>query len=257
MGMPKEGRGDWYPCDLPKPLTARHLRQVVAMGQRHPEEPPLVETVCHVLAKAASSSAYSLDAGGDRDLVSTLANGGAYFAVKALVEHPQNARLQWKACQALWHITDLAVAAREVEAKGAVEALVASMLRFPIEKALQLAACAALANIIKHREKAPAGGFLREAMHSVAAAMQNFSKEVALQRHACYFLWQFAIEDPDLLSTKPGLKHVVEHAASLGIRDARNLVECVKWRTPAEVAVSAGGGRKRWGQWATGRHVAW
>merc|ERR1719215_360206 len=225
------------------------------MGQKHSSEPQMLETVCQVLAKASSSSSYHTEVGGDRELVNLLSREGAELAIKALVEQRRSTRLQWRACQALWHITHLTVGAQEAEAAGAVEAGPTAMLGLPTEKAMQIAACATLENIIKHRRhrtQAPDGGFFRGALGAVIAAMHNFPAEMALQRHACCFLWQFATEDPGEVASRAGLKRLVEHAASLGIKDACKLSECVNWRTAAEVHVSRGGGRQRWGQWSTG-----
>jgi len=136
------------------------------------------------------------------------------------------------------------------------EALTSTMLRLPREKALQSAACGALARIARHREKASPCDFLREAVGTVSAAMATFPHEVTLQEHSCDFLWRLAAEEPSLLATRPGLRALVERAAGLGVRDARHLLECVQWRTEAEAQVCRGAGRRRWGQWATGRRVA-
>jgi len=159
------------------------------------------------------------------------------------------------------------------------------MLLFPLEKALQWAACGALANIAKNYEGKPQkadadcrenpallnnlqtvrepaeelkpDAFLVEAVQPVASAMANFPMEAALQGLACAFLWQLATRDPSAIAETPGVKGFVEHAATtLGIRQAKWLLECVRWRSISQALGTRGGGRRRWGQWATGRRAA-
>merc|ERR1711871_909952 len=82
-------------------------------------------------------------------LVALAASEGLVVLLSAMRANPSALRLQWRACQALWHITDGATGARAAQALDTAELLSSAMMRFPYEKALQLAACAALANIAK------------------------------------------------------------------------------------------------------------
>merc|ERR1712060_274067 len=124
---------------------------------------------------------------------------------------------------------------------------------FPVEKGLQEAALGALANIAKHREKISLGFHFRETIDVAKSAMSNHPCEQGIQSYACIMLWNLATEDPSLLATHTGLKNLMEHAACQGVKEARWLLECVQWRSFAEAHITRGGGRKRWGQWATGR----
>lgn len=261
--LPNDGFGGWYECDVSRRITADELAKVVTLARRHPDDLRAQETACQVLTKAASipvqldenakaHSARSAVACGDGST-----GGGLVTIVEAMRRHRNAMRLQCQASQALWHLTDNAEGARAAQASAAVEVLSSAMLRFPLEKALQWAACGALANIAKRYEAPQPDAFLAQAAGPVASLMANFPKEAALQELACSFLWQLATRDPAAIAETPGLKGLVEHAAtSSGVRQAKLLLECVSWRTRAEALPSRGGGRRRWGQWATGRRVA-
>mmetsp|Transcript_178044 Transcript_178044/g.565120 ORF Transcript_178044/g.565120 Transcript_178044/m.565120 type:complete len:141 (-) Transcript_178044:13-435(-) len=139
-----------------------------------------------------------------------------------------------------------------------METVASAMLRHPTEAALQTASCATLSNILRFRAATdpPLGAFWTEALCATAAAMSNFPSDIALQARASGLLWALATEDPLRLAARPGLRGLAEHAAGLGVREARLLLECVAWSARDEASVSTGGGRRRWGQWATGRRVA-
>mmetsp|Transcript_110762 Transcript_110762/g.313377 ORF Transcript_110762/g.313377 Transcript_110762/m.313377 type:complete len:394 (+) Transcript_110762:114-1295(+) len=238
-GLPADGHGGWYECEMPCDVG-----HAIALARHHPDDRRAQETTCQVIAKTPSVPQH-------------LEAERAQVVVDAMRGHAASGRLQWRASQALMHITGSVAAARTAEAAGAVDALTAGALRHPGEKALQEAALAALANIAKHREKVfPLGFDLCQTVDAAKSAMGNYPVESGIQCNACMLLWNLAMENPGLLATHPGLRNLVEHAAGMGVREARWLLECVQWRTAAEVDATRGGGRRRWGQWATGRLVA-
>lgn len=254
--VPADGHGDWYECDLPRDLAATDLARALELARRYPDDLRAQETVCQVLARAASTPLH-LDMGrANAGRIGLVSGEGLEVVMAAMRHHCSAARLQWRACQVLWHITDTAASARSAEAAGAVEAIASAMLRFPGEKSLQRAATAALVNIAKHREKVPLGHHLRETISVAASALKNFQNDTGIQSNACTLLWHLATEEPLALASHPGLRRLVEHASSTGVKEARWLLECVRWRSPTEEHVDRGGSRQRWGQWAAGRHAA-
>lgn len=232
------GHGGWYECEMPCDVA-----HVIALAQHHPDDVRAQETACQVIANTASVPQH-------------LEVPRAKVVVAAMYNHKTSRRLQWRASQALLHITGNAVSARVAQAVGAVTVLVSAGLQFPVDKALQEATLAALANIAKYREKVTLGFGLRETIDVAKSAMSNHPREPGIQAYACMLLWNLATEEPGLLATHSGLKNLVEHAACQGVKEAPWLLECVQWRSVAEVHIARGGGRKRWGQWATGRQVA-
>eukprot|EP00929_Paragymnodinium_shiwhaense_P100310 TRINITY_DN62547_c0_g1_i2.p1 TRINITY_DN62547_c0_g1~~TRINITY_DN62547_c0_g1_i2.p1 ORF type:complete len:523 (-),score=77.00 TRINITY_DN62547_c0_g1_i2:919-2487(-) len=153
------------------------------------------------------------------------------------------------------------------EAAGAVEVLASALLRWPHgDRTLALAACGALANMIKQRQKSAEkpGAFYHEALAAVASVMANYPLDAAVQKVCSSFVWGLALADPEVVSTQPGLKGLLEHAAvgacssegcrpgEFGAKEASMLLNTINWK-PA-VSQKIGGCRQRWGQWATGRH---
>lgn len=254
--LPAGGFGDWYECDLPRGPPASEVARVVALAREHPEDLRAQETACRFLQGAASVPLH-LDTGVFNSTRIDLVSGdGLVVVIAAMKLHRGVARLQRRACEALWRITDTAASARVAEGAGVVEVLLLAMQDFPDEKALQWAGCAALANIARHREKLSLGPGWHGTIGMAASALANHPSDVGVQGHACALLWHLATEDPVALSKHPGLRHLVQHAATVvGVKQACWLLECVRFRSEAEDHVTRGAGRQRWGQWAAGRRA--
>lgn len=250
----EKGYGDEYECGLPYNLSVAEAANIIVVAQRRPTEERAQNTACKVVAKMASISRHFDD---ESPAKISLTNGdGLAVVLEAMCRFRESVKLQTRACEALWRITDTAAGARAAEEAGAVVALFSTMLRLPKERALQWAACGALANIAKRRERGPLGAYLLETVVAATSAMQNHPREHGVQESACMLLWNLATENPDALAKKPGLRGLVEHAVGLGVKDASLLLESVHWQTEAESQVTCGGGRQRWGQWAVGRCAA-
>lgn len=249
---PADGHGPWYDCKFSKDIPAHEVACAVVLAQRHPDDLRAQETACRSLTKAAAMPVH-LDCSKANSTRMTLASTDGLDTVLASMRmHGDSDQLLGSACHTLWHITEGRPAARSAEAAGAVEQLTIAMRTFPKDEALQWAACAALANIAKHREKDTVSSGLKHSVAVVASALSNHPKCLEVQGRACALLWQLATECPGLLAEHIGLRRLVEHASGMGIREAGHLLECVRWQSPAEGHATTGGGRRRWGQWAVG-----
>jgi len=254
--IPADGHGDWYAHDLPRELPAAEVTRVLTLARRHPDDLRAQDTACQVIAKAASLPLHLDATMANASRIELISKDGVEVVLAAMRDHQPCARLQWRACEALWRITETAGSARMAEEAGAVEAIASAMHRFPRDLTLIRAASGALANIARHCEAARGPMLLRDVVGLVAAAMQKHPRDADIQVHACAVLWQLAMDAPTSLATRPGLRCLVEHAAtSAGAREARCLLERVQWRSEAEAHVTRGAGRQRWGQWAAGRRV--
>lgn len=252
-----DGHGDWYRCGLRVGrMSVDEARRFVALAQRHPDDIRAQEAACRALSAAALTPQHLDTSTGNAALTALLASDGLTVILAAMRLHCTEERLQFRACEVLWRATDTATTARVAEATGAVHAVATAMVRFPREKSVQIAACGVLLNIAKHREKTPLPSSLRETIPCAATAMSNFVLDLDVQRAASAYLWQLATEEPAAIATRAGLKTLVEHAATTGIKEARWLLESICWQSSSEEHSSRGGGRRRWGQWATGRHAA-
>lgn len=175
--------------------------------------------------------------------------------LRAMRDHKEDLKVQRRSCESLWHLTDSKPAAQMAEELVAVETLSSTMQRFSRDCALQVAACAALSNIVSNRSPGPLSPYTHQAIGSIQAAMANHPSDMRVQKTGSVILWALGSEDPCAIAQRPGLRHVAEHAASLGVSEASWLRDHLPWQTPAEVHGSRGAGRKRWGQWSLGRSV--
>mmetsp|Transcript_53266 Transcript_53266/g.105889 ORF Transcript_53266/g.105889 Transcript_53266/m.105889 type:complete len:441 (-) Transcript_53266:117-1439(-) len=252
-----DGHGDWYKCGLRfGRMSVDEARRFVALAQRHPDDVRAQEAACRALSAAALTPQH-LDASTcNAALTALLASEALPVVMAAMRLHCTEARLQFRACEVLWRATDSATTARIAEATGAVHAVATAMARFPREKSVQIAACGVLLNIAKHREKTPLQSSLVATIPGAASAMSNFVLDLDVQGAASAYLWQLAAEEPAAIATRAGLKTLVEHAATTGVKEARWLLETICWQSSSKEHASRGGGRRRWGQWATGRHAA-
>lgn len=254
-----DARAGWYMCKYAAYTpNLQELSQVLTLAARQPGDLQAQEAACDALVKATAIPPHMDTQKAHAALTALAISEGLPIALAAMRIHISAERFQRRACQALWHITDGVHGAKAAQATDAVGLLASAMMQFTHDKAIQWAACAALANIAKHLDEASVlNTFLVEAIAAVSSAMATFPLEAGLHNFAGAFLWQLATRDPGALAERPGLKGLLEQSVrSHNIREAQCLLDCVRWQTPAEALPHRGAGRRRWGQWASGRRVA-
>jgi hypothetical protein len=245
-----------YLLDSVRDKSASELDSVLRYAKLYPNDAKAQELASRVQRQASTlpvhldssqENATRIAAAGNKDALDRI--------LQAMRNHKTDLCVQRRSCESLWHLTDSKHVAQMAEELVAIEALSSTMQRFPRDCALQVAASAALSNIVSSRTPGPLSPYTHQAIGNIQAAMANHPHDMRVQKTCSVILWELGSEDPCALAQRPGLKHAAEHAASLGVPEASWLRDHLPWQTPAEAHGSRGGGRKRWGQWAVGRSV--
>jgi len=248
--MPADGHGDWYECNVASDIGPSELLRMTEFAKKHVDDCKAQVTLCRIMAKAASAPKHMNASYLYHARIGVVLREGVASVVEAMCTHGLSKQIQLQGCQAIWQITESSKGATAAENAGSVEVVCSAMLRFPQEKPLQLAACAALANISKQPRRLVS---FEETRDAVANAMSNFPRDMNIQGHACTIIWQLARDDPGVISRQLGLHTLLRNAMDMGIKESRLLLTCLQWQSPSSDHTSRGGGRQRWGQWATGR----